>query len=78
VHKTDVWGCTCYCFKAESYQRAEVTAEIRKWDTEAGEIAGVERPFLRASSDGDDAAEKGGVLEERKEVSDEAEAGVVV
>lgn len=78
MHETDLWGCPCHSLKAESDQRAEVPAELRKWDTEGGEIDWVEGAFLAASSNGDDAAEKGSVLEKRKEVGDEAQAGIVV
>jgi len=53
-------------------------AELKKWDTEGGKVGWVERPFAAASSDVDDAAEGGSVLEEGEEVGDEAQAGVVV
>lgn len=78
MHETDLRGRPCHGLKAETYQRAEVPAELKKWDTEGGEIGWVERAFAAASSHADDAAEGGSVLKEGEEVGDEAQAGVVV
>jgi hypothetical protein len=52
--------------------------EISEWDPESREIRCVERPFLSASSNGHDAAEKGGMPKEREEIGDEAKARVVI
>jgi hypothetical protein len=52
--------------------------EIRKWDTEGREIGCIERPLLGSSSYSDDAAENGGILDERKKIGDETKAGIVV
>ena len=78
MHKTHLWGSPSHSLEAESYQRAEVPAKLREWDTEGGEIRWVEEAFSAASSNTDNAAEKGSVLEQGKEVGDEAQAGVVV
>lgn len=78
MHETDLWARLSHSLKAKSYQRAEVPAELREWDTESGEIDWIEGTFLAASSNSDYAAEKGSVLEKRKEVGDEAQARIVV
>jgi hypothetical protein len=79
MHKTDFWSCLRNSFQAKSYQRGEVSAELREWDTQSGKIGGIERAFFPAAADGHDAVEgPSPILEERKEVGDETEAGVVV
>lgn len=78
MHEADFGGCLRDGFETEGCERADVTADSGQWDTKGGEIGGVERAFVAASGDGDDAAEGGGALEEREEVSGEAEAGVEI
>ncbi len=78
MYETDIWSGSSYGLKAESYQRAEMPAQVRKRDTEAGKIGCVEGTFLGTSSNGDNAAERRGMLQQWKEVGDEAEAGVIV
>lgn len=72
MHETDLWGGLGHGFKAESDQRAEVPADLKKGDTEGREIGWVNRAFLATSSYGNDAAEGGGTLNEGKEIGDEA------
>lgn len=78
MHETDLRGRSCHGLKSETDQRAEVPAEPRKWDAEGREIAWVERAFVAASSDGDDAAEEASALEEGEEVGNESQTGVII
>jgi len=55
-----------------------MAAQSEEGGVTPGKIIGVERPFERADCDGDDAAEGGGLAEEREESGDEAVAGVEV
>jgi hypothetical protein len=77
MHETDLGSRLRYGFEAQTFERAEVAADRMQGDTAGGEIGRVQRAFETTSADGDDAAEDGGALEEREEVGDEAEAGVV-
>lgn len=63
MHETNSRGCLRDGFEAETCKRADMATDGAQRDTEGWEIRGIERAFVTASGDSDDAAEGGGALE---------------
>ncbi len=78
MYETDVRSRLGHGFEAQTLQRAEVTTEGIQGNAEGGEIGCVQRAFETTSADGDDAAKDRSPPEEREEIGDEANTGVVV
>lgn len=77
MHERDVGRLEGERLERERHQRTRVRAQLLRGQPPARQVDGVQRALLGAAEDGHDAPEGGGFLEQRQEVDDEADAGVV-